>query len=56
MQLCVMSVSNPLVTPFHNRITCVNMVSFLQNECMCVLKDSVDARQILDENSTSFIR
>ena len=49
-----MSVSNPLVTPFHNGTTCVNMVKFLQNGCMCVLKDIVDVKQLLDKNS--FIR
>ena len=33
-----MSVNNPLVTHIHNGITCFNMVNFLQNEFMCVLK------------------
>ena len=42
MQLCDISVSNPLVTPIHNGTTCVSMVHFLQNGCMCVLKDIVE--------------
>ena len=46
----------PLVTPIHNATACVNMVNFLQNGCMCVLKDIVDVKQLLDENLTSFIR
>ena len=51
-----MSVSNPPVTLIHNGITCVNMIMFLQNGCMCVLKDIVDVKQVLDRNLTSFIR
>ena len=43
---CDMSVSNPLVTPIHNKTTCVNMVKFLQNGCMCVLKDIVDVKKL----------
>ena len=50
MQLCDISVSNPLVTPIHNGTTCVNMVNFLQNGCMRVLKDIVDVKQLLDKN------
>ena len=53
MQLCKMSVSNPLV--IHNGTTCVNMVNVLQNGCMCVLKDMVDVKQLLDKN-LNFIR
>ena len=56
MQLCDISESNPLVTPIQNGTTCVNMVIFLQNGCMCVLKDTVDVKQLLDKNLTSFIR
>ena len=56
MQFSDLSVSNPLVTPVHNGTTCVNMVIFLQNGCMCVLKDIVDVKQLLDKNLTSFIR
>ena len=56
VQLCDMSVSNPLVTAIHNGTTCVNMVIFLQNGCMCVLKDVVDVKQLLDKNVISFIR
>ena len=51
-----MSVSNPLVTPIHNGTTCVNMIIFLQNGSMCVLKDIVDVKQLLNKNLTSFIR
>ena len=51
-----MPVSNPFVTPIHNGTTCVNMVIFLQNGCMCVLKDVVDKELLLDKNLTSFIR
>ena len=51
---CDMTVSNPLVTPIHNVTTCVNMIHFLQNGCMCVLKDIVDVKQLLNQNSTSF--
>ena len=54
MQLCDMSVSNPPVTPIHNGITCVNMVNLLQNGCMCVLKDIVDVKQLLDTISYQF--
>ena len=50
-----MSVSNPLVTTIHNRTTCVNMVNFLQNGCMCVLKDLVDVKQFFDTNLTSLL-
>ena len=56
VQLCDMSVSNPLVTPIYNGTTCVNMVTFLQNWCKCVLKDTVEVKQFLDKNLTSFIR
>ena len=49
MQLCDMSVSNPLVTPIHNGTTCFNMVIFLQNGCMCVFKDIVEVKQFLDK-------
>ena len=49
VQLCDMSVSNPLVTPIHNGTTCVNMVNFLQNGCVCVLKIIVDVKQLLDK-------
>ena len=56
VQLCDLSVSNPLVTHIHNETTSVNMVIFLQNGCMCVLKDIVNVKQILDKNLTSFIR
>ena len=51
-----MSVSNPLVTPIYNGTTCANVVNFLQNGCMCVLKDIVDVTQLLDKNLSSFIR
>ena len=44
-QLCDMSVSNPLL-PNHNGTNSVNMVNFLQNECMCVLKNIVDVKQL----------
>ena len=49
-----MSVSNPPVAPIHNGTTPVNMVIFLQNGCMCVLKDIiiVDVKQFLDRNLT----
>ena len=34
VQVCDISVSNPLVTPIHNGTTCVNMVFFFsQNGC-----------------------
>ena len=56
MQLCNVSVSNPLVTPTHNGTTCVNMVILLLNGCMCVLKDFVDVKHILDKNLTILIR
>ena len=60
VQLCDISVSNPFVTPIHNRTTCVDMVFFffffLQNKGICVLKDIVDVKQFLDKNLTSFIR
>ena len=56
VQLCDMSVSNPHVTPIHNGTTLVNMVIFLQNGCMYVLKDIFDGKQLLDKNLTSFIR
>ena len=56
VQLCDMSVSNPLVTPIHNGSTCVNMVNFLQNECMYVLKVIVGVKQLLDNSLTSGIR
>ena len=58
VQLCDMSVSNPLVTPIHNGTTCVNIAIFffLQNRCMRVLKDIVDVKQLLDKNLTGFIR
>ena len=46
VQLNDVSVSNPLVTPIHNGPTCVNMVIFLQNGCMCVLKDIADVKQL----------
>ena len=46
--ICDMSVSNSLVTPIHNGATCVNMVNFFQNRCICVLKDIVDVKQFLD--------
>ena len=55
VHLCDMSVSNALVTPIHNGSTCVNMVIVLQNGCMCVLKDIVDVKQLLDTNLTSVI-
>ena len=55
VQLCDISVSNPFVTPVHNGTTCIDMV-FLQNECICVLKDIGDVKQLLDKNLTSFIR
>ena len=52
-----MSVSNPLVTPIHDGTTCINMVFFfLQNGCMCVLKDIVVVKQLLDKNLTTVIR
>ena len=54
MLLCDMSVSNPLVTPFHNETTCVNMVNILQNGCNG-LKGIVDVKQH-DKSLTSFIR
>ena len=41
VQLCAMSVSNPLVTSIHKGTTCVNMIMYLQNWSMCVLKDIV---------------
>ena len=44
-----MSVSNSLVTPFHNGTACVNIVMFLQNGCVCVLKDIVGEKQLLDK-------
>ena len=46
----VMSVSNPLVTPIHNGTICVNMLIFLQNGCMCALKDIVDVKVLLGES------
>ena len=48
VQLCDRSVSNPFVTPTHSGTTCVNMVNILQNECICVSKDIVDVKQLLD--------
>ena len=51
-----MPVSYPLVTPIPNRTTCVDMVIFLQNEGMRVLKDIVDVKELLDKNLTNFIR
>ena len=51
---CDMSVSNPLVTSIYYGTTCVNMEDFLQNGCMCVLKDIDDVKQLLDQNYTSF--
>ena len=54
--MCNMSVSNSLVTPIHDGTTCVNMVFFMQNGCMCVLKDIVDVKQLLDKSFTSIIR
>ena len=48
--------SNPLVTPIHNGTICVSMVNYLQNGCMCVLKDIINVKQLLDKNLTSFIR
>ena len=47
---------NALFTPILNGITGVIMVIFLQNGSMCVLKDIVDVKQLLDKNLTSFIR
>ena len=44
-----MSVSNRLVTPIHDGTTCVNIVNFLQNGCMCVLKEIVDLKQLFDK-------
>ena len=52
LQTCDMSVSNPLVTPIHNGTTCINMVKFLQNGCMHVLKDSVDMKERFYKNLT----
>ena len=49
MQLSDMSVNNPLVTPIHHGAICVNLVIFLQNGCMCVLKNIVDVKQPLDK-------
>ena len=34
----------------------MNMLNFLQNGCMCVLKDIIDVKQLLNKNLTSFIR
>ena len=48
MQLCDMSVSNPLVPPIHNGTTYVNMVMFCRMGA-CV----VDVKQLLDENLTT---
>ena len=57
VQLCVMSVKNPLVTPIYNGSACVHMVFFfLQKENMCVLKDIVHGKIFLDETLTSFNR
>ena len=57
VQLCDMTVSNPLVTPIHNGTTyrCQHGI-FSQNVCMCALKDIVDVKQLLDKNLTSSIR
>ena len=57
VQLCDMSLSNPLVTLIHNGTTCVKMVNCLQGECMYMfLKDIIDVKQLLDKNLTSFIK
>ena len=48
VQLCDMSLSNPLVTPIHNGTTCVNMVIFCRMGT-CVLKDIVGVKQLLDK-------
>ena len=45
-----MSVSNPFVKPIHTGTAYVNMVNFLQNGYVCVLKDIVDVKQLLDKN------
>ena len=55
VQLCDMSLSNPLVTPIHGKNTCVNMVNFAE-WVHIILKDIVDVKQFLGENLTSFIR
>ena len=54
VKLCDMSVSNPFVIPIHNRTTCVNMVIFLQNGCMNVLKYTADVKQFLDKKIEKF--
>ena len=47
-----MSVRNPLVIPIYN----VNMVIFLQNGYLCVLKHLVDVKLLLDKKKMkSFI-
>ena len=56
VQLCDMPVSNPRVTPISNRTACVDMVNFLQKECMRVLKVIVGVKELLDKNLTNFIR
>ena len=56
VQLCNVSVSNPLATSIHNGTTCVNVVILLRNGCMYVLKDIVDVKHILDKNLTILIR
>ena len=42
VQLCDMSVNNPLVTPIHNGTTCVNIVIIAEWVCVCVLKNIID--------------
>ena len=56
VQLCDMSVSNLLVTSTRKGTTCVNMVIFVLNGCMCVLKDIFDVQQLLYKNLKSLIR
>ena len=53
MQLYDMSVGNTLV--IHNGTICVNMVFFLQNGYMCVLKDIVHMKQFWDKKLAHFI-
>ena len=55
VQFCDMSVSNPLI---HLVIMepPVSTWYFLQNGFMCVLKDIVNVKHLLDKNLTSFIR
>ena len=50
-----MSVSNSLVTPNHNETTCVDMVIFLQNGCICIFEIIVDVKQLWDKKKQQLL-